>query len=135
MEDGRSLSRQILAEVQRCLNAMISAGGFSAYQMVFESSPVDPSRREDNDAELMFTQDASLAGQFSQQWKLSMRAHEAALKEVANGKLPRFLAYNRPFNCTDINVGARPSFTRRRTVKALPVGGGLRRFWTSMKPA
>ena len=120
IEDGRSASRQIFAITQRCLKAMISAGGFSAYQMVFGSNPVDPSRREDNDADLMFTRDASLAGQFAQQWKLRTHAHEAALKEVANGKLPRLVAYNRPFNCTDVNVGDSSLFHKAQNHKSSP---------------
>ena len=39
--DDRSLGKQILAEVQWRLNALISGSGFPAYQMVFGSNPVD----------------------------------------------------------------------------------------------
>ena len=78
-EDDRFTGRQILSEVQWRLNALISAGGFSAYQMAFGSNPMD-----DQDGDLSFAQDASLSGQFAQQWKLRIRAQEAALKEIAN---------------------------------------------------
>ena len=39
--DGRSWGKQILSEVQWRLNALISAGGYSAHQMVFGSKPLD----------------------------------------------------------------------------------------------
>ena len=40
-EDDQDLGKQIPAEVQRRLNALISGGGFSTNQMVFGSSPAD----------------------------------------------------------------------------------------------
>ena len=52
----RFSSGQILWEVQWCLNTMISASGFSAYQMVFGRNPVELFGWEDNDATLMSTQ-------------------------------------------------------------------------------
>ena len=84
---------------------MLSSSGFSAYQMVFGSNPVDFCGWEDGDEDLLFAQDSSLAGQFVQQWKLRTRAQEATLKEVANSKLRRLLARNKTSNCAEIDVG------------------------------
>ena len=84
VEDGRFLSKTFLSEVQWCLNAMLSSGGFSAYQMVFGSTPVDFFGWEGGGGDLLFAQDTTPAGQFVQQWKLRMRAQEATLKGVAN---------------------------------------------------
>ena len=74
---------------------MLSSSGFSAYQMVFGSNPADLFGRDDSEEDLLFAQDTSLAGQFVNQWKPRMRAEEATLKEVANIKLRRLLAYNK----------------------------------------
>ena len=92
IEDDRFLNKTILAEVQWCLNAMLSASGFSAYQMVFGSNPVDLFGWEDGDEDMMFAQDTTLAAQFVQQWKLRMKAREATLKEIADSKPRRLLA-------------------------------------------
>ena len=105
MEDNRFPSRQILAEGQWCLNATISAGGFSANPMVFGSNPMDLFGWEDADDDSTFAQDTPLAGQVAQQWELRMRAQETVLKEVADSKLRRLLARNKSFNCADINLG------------------------------
>ena len=64
IEDDRFSSGRILSEVQWCLNTMLSAGGFSAYQMVFGSNPVDSFGWDDGDEDLLFARDSSLAGQF-----------------------------------------------------------------------
>ena len=66
---------------------MISASGYSAFQLVFGSNPVGPYGWGDQDENLLFEQDSSVSGQFAQQWKLRMMAEEAALKEAANSKL------------------------------------------------
>ena len=95
--DNRFSNTTILAEAQRRLDTMLSASGFSANQMVFGSNPVDFFGSEDGDADLLFAQDASLEGQFVQQWKLRKRAQEATRKEVANSKLRRSLARNKTF--------------------------------------
>ena len=97
VEDDRFSSEKILGEVQWRLNAMLSSSGFSAYQMVFGSNPVDLFGWDDSDEELLFAQDTSLVGQFANhsgnligrtsEWKLRMRAQEATLREVANSKL------------------------------------------------
>ena len=94
VDGDRFLSRPILSEVQWWPNTLLSPSGFSAYQMVFGSNPVDLFGWEDVDEDLLFAQDTALAGQFVQQWKLRMRAHEATLKQVANSKLRRLLARN-----------------------------------------
>ena len=56
--------------------------------MIFGSRPVDLFGREDDNEDLFFVQDTSLAVQFAQQWKLRAREVEAALKDVAKSKLP-----------------------------------------------
>ena len=40
-----------------------------------------------------------------QQWKLRMMALEAALGEAAYSRLRRLLANNKPFKCTDVQIG------------------------------
>ena len=66
LEDDRSSNRKILSEAQPCLNNVLSASGFSAYQMVFGSNPMVLLRWEDKDEDLMLAQDTSLEGQFAQ---------------------------------------------------------------------
>ena len=100
-KDDRFPGRQILAEVQWCLNTVISGGGFSAYQMVFGSNPADLYGWEDKDEDLMFAQDTSLSGQFAQQGKLRMMAQVAALKEIDNRGLRQLTAFNKFFTCAD----------------------------------
>ena len=82
----------MLSEAQWCLNTAKPPGGFPAYQMVFGSNPADLFGQADNDEDLMFTQDTSLAWQLVQQWEFRTRAQEADLKEVAISKLRRLLA-------------------------------------------
>ena len=84
---------------------MLSASGFSAYQMVFGSNPVDLFGWDDGDEDLLSAQDTSLAGQFVNHWKLRMRAQEATMREVANSKLRRILAHNQTFNSAELDVG------------------------------
>ena len=66
------------------MNAVISAGGSSAHQMVFGPNPVDRFRRDTRGEDLLLAQGASLPAQFAQQWKFRMMAQGAALNEVAN---------------------------------------------------
>ena len=127
-DDDRFSRWKLPSGAQWCLNSMISASGFPAYQKVFGSYPEDFFGWGDNDADLMFTQDTSLAGQFVQQWKLRMRPQEVSLEEVAYSTRRRLLSNNKSSNCADINVW-------RATVKALPVGWAPRRFCISMRPA
>ena len=87
------------------MNTMVSSSGFSAFQLVFGANPVDLYGWDDSEDDLLFAQDTSVSGQFVQQWKLRMMAQEAALKEIANSKLRRLLAFNKTFNCTDVKVG------------------------------
>ena len=54
---------------------------------------------------LAFAQDASSSGQFVQQWELRMMAQGAALKEIANSRPRRLLAFNKSFNYADIKIG------------------------------
>ena len=83
--DDRFPGEQILAEVQWCLNTLISEGGFSTYQMVFGSNPVDPCGRGDKDEESVSTQDPSLSGQVAQQRGLRTMALVAALTSTVVG--------------------------------------------------
>ena len=87
------------------MNTLVSASGYSAYQLVFGSNPMDLYGWDDSDDDLLFAQDTSISGQFVHQWQLRIRAQEAALKEIANSKLRRLLAYNKTFDSVDINVG------------------------------
>ena len=59
---GRYAGRQLIAEVQFCLITMLSTNGFSAYQMVFGSNPVDNLGWGDEDEDLLFAEGASLSG-------------------------------------------------------------------------
>ena len=120
--DGPSSSKQIPSNAQWRLKTMISAGGFSAYQMVFGPNPLDLFCWENKYEDLMFAQDTSFAGQSVQQWKLRMRAQEAALEKIANRKVRRLLAYNRSFNCTDINAGDSVLFFTAHSQRSLPRG-------------
>ena len=71
------------------------SGRIPAYQMIFGSNLVDLCGWEDDNEDLLCTQDTLLAGQFAQHWKLRTRAQEAALKEVAKSKLRGLLADNK----------------------------------------
>ena len=73
--------------------------------MGFGTKPADLSGWEDKDEILLFAQDASLSGQFAQQWKLGVTAREAAMREVANNMLRRLLAHNKSFEYTDVHIG------------------------------
>ena len=103
---------------------MISASGYSAFQLVFGSNPVGPYGWGDQDENLLFEQDSSVSGQFAQQWKLRMMAEEAALKEAANSKLKRHLAYNKTFNCADAENGDAILFNKAPNWKCRPKWGG-----------
>ena len=89
---------------------MISAGGFSAYQMVFGSNPADFSGSGERGRNLMFSLDTSLSGQFAQLWGPRVRAQVAALREVANSILRRPLARNESFKCADLAIGGSAPF-------------------------
>ena len=54
---------QISTKAQWCLNSMVSASGFSAYQLVFGSNPMDLRGWGDSDEDLLFAQDTSISGQ------------------------------------------------------------------------
>ena len=65
-----------------------------------------------------------------------MRAQEAALKETANSKLRRLLAYNKSFSCADIAVGDTLLLYKTSPPgKARHVGADQQKFWTSTKEA
>ena len=116
--DGRYAGRQLISEVQFCLNTMPSTNRFSAYQLAFGSNPADNFGWGDEDEDL-FAQDTSLSGQFVAQWKLRMMAQEAALREIANSKLRRILAFNNSFGSADVRVGGEVLFYKALSGKAL----------------
>ena len=120
MSDGRFSGRQLIAEIQFCLNTMVSTSGFSAYQLVFGSNPADNFGWGDDDEDLLFAQDTSLSGQFVANWKLRMIAQEAALKQIANSKLRRILAFNNSFESADVKVGGEVLFYKAPTKKSIP---------------
>ena len=66
MREGRLPGKQILEEGRWRPTALISGGGFSAYQLVFGSNPADLVRWEAKDEDLTFAQETSLSGQFVQ---------------------------------------------------------------------
>ena len=84
------------SDVQRRPNSLESAGGYSTYR------EKKPSAR-----------DASLAGEFAQQWKLRMLAQGATLRGAADGKMRRLSAISRPPNFTDVEIGVSAFFLRR----------------------
>ena len=104
---------------------MLSASGVSAYQIALGSNPADLFGREDGGEDMMFAQDTALAGQFVNQWKIRAEAQEATRAVIANNKLRWLLAFNKTFNCAEIDVGdmalfhkaqnRESSFIRRRT--------------------
>ena len=96
---------QILTEAQWCLITLVPAGGYSAYQLVFGSNPMDLFGWDDSDEDLLFARDTSISGQVVQQWQLRIRAQEAALKEIAKSNLRRLVAYNKTFDYVDTKVG------------------------------
>ena len=79
----------ILFGVQWCLNALLSASGYSAYRTVSRSNLVDLFGWEDGDKDLPLAQDTSLSGQSVQPWELRVMAQEAILRRGADGKLRR----------------------------------------------
>ena len=52
-----------LAAVKRCLNALISGGGYSAYHLVFGPNLVDPFGCGDREKGAHFAQETSPSGQ------------------------------------------------------------------------
>ena len=103
---------------------MLSACGFSACQMVSGSNPVDLFGCAGGDEDMMFAQDASLAGHFTQQWKLRAKAQEATLKDIAKSKLRRLLARNKTPNCAEIDVGDMAIFYKAQNRKSSLRWGG-----------
>ena len=95
-------SEQITTEAQYCLYIPLSSNGNSAYPSIFRSNPAELYGQWGDQKDLMFAREPSISGRSAQQWKLSVISREAAQQETANGELRRRLAYNRPFNCTDV---------------------------------
>ena len=105
MAIGRSLGEQISSEVQWCLNALISGGGFPAYRLELGSNPADVSGCVEKGGGMLSAQGTPSSGQCAQQWELRMMAQEAAQPEVASSKLRCSLAYNKTFNCAGVEIG------------------------------
>ena len=72
-------SRAILYEVQKCSAAILSPGGFSAYQVALGSNPGDSYLWQDGPSDLQLAQDTSIFMQFVQRWKLRTTVRKAAL--------------------------------------------------------
>ena len=100
--DGRYAGRQLITGIQFCLNTMLASNGFSAYLIAVGSNPADNFGWGEEDEDLLYAQDTSLSGQFAAQWKLRMLAQKAALKEIANGKLRRILAFKNSLDSVDV---------------------------------
>ena len=109
-----------MTEVQWFLITLISASGYSAFQLVFGSNAAALHGWRDREDDLLCAQDTSASGQFAQQWQLRMMAQEAALKKVATSKLRRLMARNKAFNCTDIKVGGSVLFYNSPRRKSQP---------------
>ena len=90
--DDRFTSQQILAESQYRPITPPSASGNSAYLMALGSKPPDFYGWGGDDGGHLSAQDTSLPGQFVQQWKLRVRAKQAAMKEIASSELRRLPA-------------------------------------------
>ena len=118
--DDRFPVRQAPSEVQKSLITDISAGGYSANQLVFGSSPVDLFGWDERDGDLLFAQDTSSSGHFAQLWKLGKLAQEACPEGVAKSKLRRFPAYSNPFNSTDVKIGDSALFQKVVNRKSAP---------------
>ena len=116
----RFSSTQNLPEVQWCLTTLLSAGRYSARQLVFGPNPAARSGWWDDDEDLSSAQGASLPGQFVRQWKLRKMVREAAVQEVANSSLRRLLARNKSSNRTDVKVGGSVLFCEASNSESAP---------------
>ena len=74
---------------------MLSHGGLSPYLHVLKNDGRDSD----------YAQDASISGQFGQQWKLRTVAQGATSKKIANRKLRRLQEHDKSFECADAEVG------------------------------
>lgn len=99
---------------------MISASGHSAFQLDFGSNPVDPYGWDGQVRDLLFAQGASVSGQLAQQLGLRTMAQAAAPKEVANSKLRRLLADNKPLNYANVDIGGSVLFSKAQNPKSQP---------------
>ena len=101
---------------------MMTASGHSVFgpNDLYGPNPVDLYGWGGQDEDLLFAQDASVSGQFAQQWKRRMMAQEAARQEVANSKLRRPLAYRKTFSCTDVKIGDSVLFYKTPNRKSQP---------------
>ena len=84
--DRRFPNGQILSEVQRHLDPLLPACGYSEYPRVLGHNAVDRLGRGGDDEDLLVTQDTSPSGLFIKQWESRMMAKEAATTKVANGR-------------------------------------------------
>ena len=78
--DGPVPGKQIPAELQWRLNALMPGGWYSAHQAACFGRGGSFRGGGIADEDLLFPQDASRSGQFAQRWKLCMMAQEAALR-------------------------------------------------------
>ena len=85
--DDRFPGMQNLAGVQWRLETIITGGGHSSHQSVFEPDPVELFGCGAKDEALLSEPDTSISGWIEQQWKLRIMARGASLEEVADSKL------------------------------------------------
>ena len=83
----------------------MSAGGFSAYPMVFGPSPLDLCRWDGRDEDLFSAKDTSPIRTIRTAAETSRGGAETALKDVANSKLRRLAAYHKASNFADFAIG------------------------------
>ena len=120
MEGDRVSGKQIFAEVHWRMNALISGGFFSAYQMIFGSNPVDLKGWEEKDVDLTFAQVTLISGQVAQQLKLRGTVREAALKEITSSRRRRLSAYNKAINCAGVKIGDTALIYKASKKKSIP---------------
>ena len=117
--------QQILAGTQWRLNNLISGGGLPAYQMAFRANPADLYGVEDTDEDLTCAQGTPISGQSAQWWKPRMMAQEAALREITDSRIRRFLARNKPFTRSDVKIGDAVPVYKAAIQKSVPRWRGL----------
>ena len=82
-----------------------------------------------------FAQAAAPSGQFAQRRELRVMAQEAALKEITNSKLQRFLANTTASNRADVKVGDSVLFYKAANHKTRVGAAARLGTWASTTPA
>ena len=103
--DDRFPCEQTSTEVRNCVDTLLSSCGHLLYRPAFGCDPADLYGWRGDDEDLALALQTPISRQFAQQWKLRILAQETGPKEMATGRLRRFSAYTRSFNCTEVTVG------------------------------